>query len=56
METLYSEIKNYIVRIKTILVKEMDKGEDVIGEEEQIKMIDYLLILGEEKAHLRSVF
>ena len=59
MISLYSEIKNYVVRIKTILSKALEtylqNPEKQI--EEEIRLITkYLLILGEDKSHLKNLF
>lgn len=64
MINLYSEIKNYVVRIKTLLGKTLEHeisitNQPLIGnnddelERDISKIISYLITLGEEKAHLK---
>ena len=59
MINLYSEIKNYVVRIKTLLGKALESivTQDGIENEEEAKIIiSYLITLGEEKSHLKTLF
>ena len=59
MINLYSEIKNYVVRIKTLLSKALEQNLqnlDVDTEEESKIIIKYLITLGEEKSHLKNLF
>ena len=50
MITLYSEIKNYVVRIKTLLSKALETHLEGNCDENETKLIiSYLLTLGEEK-------
>lgn len=61
MINLYSEIKNFVVRIKTLLTKNLESilqnPKLNLNEENDAKLIiQYLLTLGEEKSHLKSVF
>ena len=63
MINLYSEIKNYVVRIKTLLSKALEQylqtsseTADTISEEEPKLIIKYLIVLGEEKSHLKNLF
>ncbi len=59
MINLYSEIKNYVVRIKTLLSKALEQSlqnPDVQNEEEIKLTIKYLITLGEDKAHLKNLY
>eukprot|EP00347_Sterkiella_histriomuscorum_P006696 403351785 len=59
MINLYSEIKNYVVRIKTLLSKTLEQNlqnPDQDQEEESKLIIKYLITLGEEKSHLKNLF
>lgn len=58
MINLYSEIKNYVVRIKTILSKALESQlqADHSDENETRLIIKYLITLGEDKAHLKNLF
>jgi len=57
MITLYSEIKNYVVRIKTLLSKALETHLEGNCDENETKLIiTYLLTLGEDKQHLRSLY
>jgi hypothetical protein len=65
MITLYSEIKNYVVRIKTLLSKAMESHLEVASqvnasslpdENETRLILFYLLTLGEDRQHLRSLY
>ena len=67
MINLYSEIKNYVVRIKTLLGKTLEHeisitNQPLIGnnddemERDISKIISYLITLGEEKVHLKQLF
>jgi hypothetical protein len=50
MITLYSEIKNYVVRIKTLLSKALESHLEGTSNENETKIImSYLLTLGEDK-------
>jgi hypothetical protein len=50
MITLYSEIKNYVVRIKTLLSKALETHLDGSCDENETRLIIfYLLTLGEDK-------
>ena len=58
MINLYSEIKNYVVRIKTILSKALESQlhTEVIDEKETRLIVQYLITLGEDKTHLKNLF
>ncbi len=58
MINLYSEIKNYVVRIKTILSKALDQqlNSEVNDEEETKSIIRYLITLGEDKGYMKGLF
>lgn len=57
MTNLYQEIKNYVLRIKSILGKALDAQLLHNGSEQETKMIiSYLITLGEDKAHLKNIF
>lgn len=57
MITLYSEIKNYVVRIKTLLSKALETHLDGTSDENETRLIIfYLLTLGEDRQHLRSLY
>lgn len=57
MITLYSEIKNYVVRIKTLLSKALETHLDGTSDESETRLIIfYLLTLGEDRQHLRSLY
>lgn len=57
MITLYSEIKNYVVRIKTLLSKALETHLDGASDENETRLIIfYLLTLGEDRQHLRSLY
>jgi hypothetical protein len=58
MVNLYSEIKNYVVRVKTLLSKALE-GQAQLEEcddQETRLIIQYLLTLGEDKEHLKSIY
>ena len=58
MINLYSEIKNYVVRIKTILSKALESQlhTEVSDEKETRLIVQYLITLGEDKTHLKNLF
>lgn len=58
MVNLYSEIKNYVVRAKTILGKALEQQaqSETSDEKETRLIVHYLLILGEDKTHLKNLF
>jgi len=65
MITLYSEIKNYVVRIKTLLSKALEShleatsqvnSSSLPDENETRLILFYLLTLGEDRQHLRSLY
>jgi|LauGreDrversion4_2_1035121.scaffolds.fasta_scaffold621424_1 hypothetical protein len=65
MITLYSEIKNYVVRIKTLLSKALEShleaasqvnASSLPDENETRLILFYLLTLGEDRQHLRSLY
>jgi hypothetical protein len=58
MINLYSEIKNYVVRIKTILSKALESQlqTDSSDEKETKLIVQYLITLGEDKTHLKNLF
>ena len=58
MINLYSEIKNYVVRIKTILSKALESQlQTESSDEKETKLIvQYLITLGEDKTHLKNLF
>ena len=56
MINLYSEIKNYVVRIKTLLSKALEQQLEGGEEQETRLIIQYLIVLGEDKAHLKTLF
>lgn len=55
MINLYSEIKNYVVRIKTLLSKALEQAcsTEEPNEEDTKLIISFLITLGEEKSHLK---
>ena len=58
MINLYSEIKNYVVRIKTILSKALESQlkTETSDEKETRLIVQYLITLGEDKTHLKNLF
>lgn len=60
MLSLYGEIKSYVERIKSLLNKALEnlqpKGDDAKTSEEVRLLAHYLLILGEDKSHVRAQF
>lgn len=63
MINLYSEIKNYVVRIKTLLSKALEQylqnsseTQEIQSEDEPKLIIKYLIVLGEERSHLKNLF
>lgn len=58
MINLYSEIKNYVVRIKTLLSKALEQActQEESNEDETKLIISFLITLGEDKAHLKAMF
>jgi hypothetical protein len=58
MINLYSEIKNYVVRIKTILSKALESQlqTEASDEKETRLIVQYLITLGEDKTHLKNLF